>query len=117
MQYIPCNSALLPRETLFLTPKKKHFFVVQRCPNNAKFATNLNIVTKYCVLGLKIAVQLQTFRRRPIVPSARTLFHPPTNLQCALLKQNLLCVLLITIATYQSGGCVGSPDDSCVKNI
>ena len=40
MQYIPCNSALLAQEALFL-PKKAFF--AQRSPKSALIATNLNL--------------------------------------------------------------------------
>ena len=42
MQCIPCNSVLLAKEALFLTPPKKNFF----CPKISKKCLNRNMYVK-----------------------------------------------------------------------
>ena len=81
MQYIPCNSALFAQETQFLTQKA---LFVQRFPK--KVATNLNIATKYHMLGLKIFVGVQTLQPMPFAQ-----FLPPCNsiMLCLLLSLSL----------------------------
>ena len=49
MLYIPCNSALLAQETLFLT--QKGTFFAQRSPKSAQIATNLNSRQNSVCLG------------------------------------------------------------------
>ena len=58
MQYIPCNSALLARETLYFTAKK-HFFA-QSLPKSVLIATRL---LKARLFRLKVFVRVQNFRR------------------------------------------------------
>ena len=59
MQYIPCNSALLAQETLFLT--QKGTFFAQRSPKSAKIATNLNSRQNSVHSGLKFSSESKLF--------------------------------------------------------
>ena len=61
MQYIPCNSALLAQETLFLTQKGTVF--AQRSPKSAQIATNLNLRQKSVCSGLKFLSESKLFGR------------------------------------------------------
>ena len=64
MQYIPCNSALLAQETLFLT--QKGTFLPKDLQKVGK-SRQILIRDKKRMFGLKIFVQVQTFRRVPPV--------------------------------------------------
>ena len=57
----------LPKKLSFWLKKNNLFG--QRFPKSAYIATNSNITTKLRMLGLKIYVPVQAFRRRPFVPS------------------------------------------------
>ena len=59
MQYIPCNSALLAQETLFLT--QKGTFFAQRSPKSALIATNLNSRQNSVCSGLKFSSESKLF--------------------------------------------------------
>ena len=59
MQYIPCNSALLAQETLFLT--QKGTFFAQRSPKSVQIATNLNSRQNSVCWGLKFSSESKLF--------------------------------------------------------
>ena len=59
MQYIPCNSALLAQETLFLT--QKGTFFAQRSPKSAQIATNLNSRQNSVCSGLTFSSESKLF--------------------------------------------------------
>ena len=73
MQYIPCNSTLLAQETLLLT--QKALFLAKVFPKVRETRRILILRQKKRMLGLKKLVQIQTFRRRPFVPS-HNFCHP-----------------------------------------
>ena len=68
MQYIPCNSALLAQEILFLT--QKGTFFAQRSPKSALIATNLNSRQNSVCSGLKFSSKSKLFGGAP--PCHRT---------------------------------------------
>ena len=59
MQHIPCNSALLAQETLFLT--QKGTFFAQRSPKSVYIATNLNLRQNSVCSGLKFSSESKLF--------------------------------------------------------
>ena len=67
MQYIPCNSALLAQETLFLT--QKGTFFAQRSPKSAKIATNLNSRQNSVCSGLKFSSESKLLGGAPRAPA------------------------------------------------
>ena len=83
MQYIPCNSALLAQETLFLT--QKGTFFAQRSPKSASIATNLNLRQKSVCLGSKFSSESELFGG----------CHPYSRATSATLSDQTLDSLLI----------------------
>ena len=71
LQYPPCNAAFLVQETLFLTQTNtflpKDFQKVRK--------SRQILISPQNMLGLKIFVGVQTFRRRPFLPS-HNFCHP-----------------------------------------
>ena len=67
MQYLPCNSALLVQETLFLRRKKNTFICPKISKKKVRKSQQISI-SRQNMLGLKIFVRDQTFRQRPFVP-------------------------------------------------
>ena len=63
--YQNCNNLNLKLDNTTLSCNLK----LKKALENVSIAKNLNIATKYHMLGLKIFVQVQTFWRRPFVPS------------------------------------------------
>ena len=70
MQYIPCNTALLAQETLFLT--QKDTFLPK---DHQKLRKLRQILIRDKMFGLKIFVRIQTFRRGLPVPP-QNFCHP-----------------------------------------
>ena len=66
MQYIPCHSALLAQETLFLT--QKGIFFAQRSPKSALIATNLNSPQNSVCSSLKFLSKSKLFGGGPRAP-------------------------------------------------
>ena len=82
MQYIPCNSALLAQETLFLT--QKGTFFAQRSPKSAYIATNLNSRQNSVCSGLKFSSESKLFGGGLLCP--RTTF---ATLSASVVSSNL----------------------------
>ena len=59
MQYIPCNSALLAQETLFLTQNDTYF--AQSAAKGAEIAINLNLRQNSICSGLKFSSESKLF--------------------------------------------------------
>ena len=74
MQYIPCNSAHLAQETLFLTQNKKALFLPKDLQKVRK-SRRILICGKIAYVWLKIFVRVQTFRRGPPV-HPHNFYHP-----------------------------------------
>ena len=72
MQYIPCNSALLAQETLFLTQKGTF---LPKDLQKVRKSRQILIRDKIAMSGLKIFIRVQTFRRGPPV-ALRNFCHP-----------------------------------------
>ena len=68
MQYIPCNSAFLAQEALFLL--KKALFMPKDLQKKVRKSRQILIRNKIAYMfGLKIFVRVQTFRRvSPVLP-------------------------------------------------
>ena len=79
MQYIPCNSALLAQETLFLTQKGPFF--AQRSPKSAYIATNLNSRQYSVCSGLKFSPESKLFGAGPPCPRTNSATLRLTKIQ------------------------------------
>ena len=82
MQYIPCNSALFAQETLFLT--QKALFLSE----DFKKCVNCNkSYYRHKIAYVKIFVRIQTFGRRPFMPS-HNFCHPAHMIGACVFRQS-----------------------------
>ena len=91
MQYLPCNSALLAQETLFLTKKGTVF--AQRSPKSAQIATNLNLRQNSVCSGSKFLSQSKLFGEGSLCPRATSATRSQPKKSIAVFSSKLVFVV------------------------